>query len=441
MRTLKLVLIKELKSMIRDPKILIAMILVPVLVTGIIYGIAIGFTHQVTVEVKKTGGTIILVDHDRGNWSTRVKEIIKEEGYETIEAGSIDEAVDLLKNSDALGVIVVPRGFSENITRLSPARLETITAIRSLSLLALMRTGKIGSVVSSLSENITGIILEERGIPRNFTKGAVQGEAAVLLKNNIIRADDIEAIIGGIIISSIMIPVIILVLAGFIAQLSATSIAVEKEEKMLETLLSLPLSRMQLIAGKIIASAIIGLLGLILYGGLIGWYFSSLAGISGGGASSAGFSSMLSSMMDTVGGFTVTALLVSMVGLILFVLGLAILLALFVEDVRSAQLVSSYITMPLAFMVFIALFIDISSMPQTTRIILAFIPMVNTGLIIPLGYIGDTTSIIIAMFSTLVYSVVIMWVAAKVITTEKVFTLRLFKRGRRKGFKLIGVRR
>ncbi len=440
MRTLKLVLIKELKSMIRDPKILIAMILVPVLITGIIYGISIGFSQQMATELKKTGGTVILVDLDKGNWSTRVREIIEEEGYKIIEAGNVDEAIELLKNSDALGVIVVPKGFSDNITALTPARLETVTAIRSLSLLALMKTGKIGAVVSSLSENITGIILEERGIPRNFTEGAVQSESMVLLKNNIIRAEDTGAIIGGIIMTSIMIPVIILVLAGFIAQLSATSIAVEKEEKMLETLLSLPLSRMQLIAGKIIASAIIGLLGLALYGGLIGWYFSSLAGMGGEGASATGASSVLSSVIDAVGGFTITALLVSMVGLVLFVLGIAILLALFVEDVRSAQIVSSYITMPLAFMVFIALFIDISSMPQTIRMVLAFIPMVNTGLIIPLGYIGDTTSIIIAMFSTLAYSVVIMWVAARIITTEKVFTLRLFKRGR-KGFKLIGVRR
>lgn len=440
MRTLKLILIKELKSMIRDPKILIAMILAPILITGILYGIVIGLSQQMAAELRKTGGTVILVDLDKGNWSTRVREIIEEEGYRVIEAGGVDEAIDMLRKSDTLGVIVVPKGFSDNITSLKPARLETITAIRGLSMLALMKTGKIGYVVSSLSENITGIILEERGIPRNFTEGAVQSESMVLLKNNIIQAEDAHAIIGGIMMTSIMIPIIILILAGLIAQLSATSIAVEKEEKMLETLLSLPLNRMHLIAGKILASAIVGLIGLVLYGGLITWYFSSLAGMGGGTASSTGVSTVLSSIMDAVGGFTITALMVSMIGLVLFVLGIAILLALFAEDVRSAQIVSSYITMPLVFMLFVVLFIDVSSMPQTTRLVLAFIPMVNTMLIIPLGYIGDTTSITIAMFSTLAYSVVIMWVAARMITTEKVFTLRLFKR-RRKGFRLSSGKR
>ena len=102
MRTLKLVLIKELKSMIRDPKILIAMILVPVIITGIIYGISIGFTRQMASEAAKTGGTIVFVDLDKGNWSSRVREIIEDEGYKIIEANSVDEAIDILRNSDAL---------------------------------------------------------------------------------------------------------------------------------------------------------------------------------------------------------------------------------------------------------------------------------------------------------------------------------------------------
>ncbi len=427
MKTFKIILVKELKSMIRDPKIIIAMIIVPLILTGIMYAAMIGFMGQVAREAEKKGGSLVLVDMDHGNWTGTVKELLKMNGYRLINASSLDEAWRILGSSNALGALVIPKGFSENLSSIKPAHISVYTVIRSISILSFTRSGKVMEAVTILSKNLTLIVTTRHGVPKEFVEKPVDARLAILLKNKLLETRDVEAVIGGLITTVIIIPILVMILSGFIAQLSATSMAVEKEEKMLETLLSLPLSRTQLIAAKITAAAIIGFLGVLVYGGLYIWFFSSLTTV-GSSTSTSVVTAGISALYSIIGPYTITGLFIALIGLVLFILGLAILLSLFVEDVRSAQIVSGYIVFPLAILVFISMFIDPVSMDQTTRLIVAAIPMINVGLIIPYGFIGDYSSIIVAVASSLVYAGIVIWFTGRVVSTEKVFTMRLFKK-------------
>jgi ABC-2 type transport system permease protein len=425
--------------MIRDPKILISMIIVPLILTGIMYAATVSFVGQVAREAARKGGIIIVVDMDHGNWTSYALKMLEKQGYRIVQAGNVSEAVWMAEETNVLGVIVFPHGFSNNITRLKPGHIVVYSPIRSISMLAVTSAGRIQAATRIIENNITSRIIVMHGLPVNFTRQPLRENRIVILKNRLIETrESIDAIIGPLIMSVIMIPILVIVLAGFIAQLSATSIAVEKEEKMLETLLSLPMSRGQLIAAKITASAIVGLIGLAAYLGMLGWYFASLMSV---GSTSSGVSigSIFSGLLDAVGSYTIISLIATLTGLVILILGLSILLALFVEDVRSAQLVSAYVITPLAFLVFIALIIDPLQIGSTGRIIVSLIPMVNAGFIIPTGYIGDYISPTIAMISTFTYAGIVIWFASRIISTEKIFTIRLFKR--KKGFTLLGWRR
>jgi len=61
------ILIKELKELMRDPKILIGMIVLPLIMFPVL-GLVMGYAVQ-TAQTETQRTTLLVIDNDRGNWS------------------------------------------------------------------------------------------------------------------------------------------------------------------------------------------------------------------------------------------------------------------------------------------------------------------------------------------------------------------------------------
>ena len=433
-----IIFMKEMKSIIRDPKILITMIIVPVVMTSLMYGIMGTMTTQAVQQAMKPGGKVLLVDLDHGSWAQNLTKYLISEKYTLIKYNSVDEA---LKNyDDALCVLVIPKGFSENLTRGVRAYVQIYYKIRGVSFTSMMTGFKIYGAINKYADTISKEIIEKAGLSPEFVSSPVNGTSNVVIGNTIIKNVDPSQVTGPLLMMGVFVPMIIGLLAGFVAQLSATSIAVEKEQKMLETLLTLPLSRFSLIAAKVTAAFIVSLIGGGAYFVVLGWYFSQVTSMgettSGGAASSA----VLSALMKAVGMQTPIALVVAGFGTLFLALGIALVLAMFVDDVRSAQIISGYIIAPLMISIFIGMFINISSMPPAQQTILAAIPFINIVFIMNLGLAGNVFAELVAAVSSWIYAGIVLYIASRIIGTEKIFTMKLFKKRakrRTRGFHLL----
>ncbi len=429
------IFIKEMKSIIRDPKILITMIIVPIVLTGLMYGIMGAMTTQAVKQAMKPGGEILLVDLDHGYWAENFTNYLTSRKYTVINYNDIGSAI---KNYDnALCILVIPKGFSENLTRGYRAYLQVYYKIRGISFTSMMTGYKIYGVIRQYSDKISKQILEKAGLSPEYVSSPVNSTSNIVIGNTIIRNIDPSQVTGPLFMLGLFVPLIIGLLAGFVAQLSATSIAVEKEEKMLETLLTLPLSRFSLIAAKVAAAFMVSLIGGGAYFVIVAWYFSQISSL--GATSSSASSIALSALIKTVGVRTPAILIVAGFGTLFLALGIAILLAMFVDDVRSAQIISGYIIAPLMISIFIGLFIDIASMSPIQQTIIAAIPFANLVFILNLGLAGNVTAQLVAAFSSWAYATIILYIASRIIGTEKIFTMKLFKRKRRNfyGFHLL----
>ncbi len=428
MSAFKTILYKELKSMIRDPKIIIAMIISPFIIVGLMYGIMIFSTQQMVRETLYGKGTIIYIDNDHGYWARNFTSYLEKIGYKLVKTNSSEELFNKISDRRIVCGIIIPKGFSENITRNKTAYLKIYVYVHSPSMTSLMSKTKIFTIIDSFSENLTAISLTMHGLNPKYVMKPVNTSINILLRDKLVKVEDFESVIGSMILASIFIPLLVMILASFLVQLTSTSIAVEKEEKMFETILSLPINRFEFIAAKIVAAVLVGFLGLGLYGVLFLWYFSSIANISTSGSTS---SPIFASISTVYSPSTIPLLIIALIGMILFILGLSIILALFVEDVRSAQMLTSYIVLPLVFMMIINMFLDISGYDPLTRHLLALIPLLNIGFLSTYMFIEDYVSIYITAFSSIIYALIIMYIASKLISTEKVFTLRLFRKKRK----------
>ena len=81
LRGFRNILIKELKELIRDPKILIGIIIIPVIMFPVL-GLVIGYAEQTAIEqAQKT--TVLILNNDGGNWSETLISYLQAAGAET----------------------------------------------------------------------------------------------------------------------------------------------------------------------------------------------------------------------------------------------------------------------------------------------------------------------------------------------------------------------
>ncbi|MEM2798644.1 MAG: hypothetical protein QW670_02475, partial [Candidatus Bathyarchaeia archaeon] len=108
-------LLKELKELARDPKILLGMIIVPMVIFPVIGGV-MGYAIQSAKE-QAVKMNIFVVNNDAGEWSIRFINFLKELGVQVQVLENIelkDENVQwLLSSYNATMLLEIPPGFSK----------------------------------------------------------------------------------------------------------------------------------------------------------------------------------------------------------------------------------------------------------------------------------------------------------------------------------------
>ena len=108
-------LIKELKELIRDPKILLGTIIVPLIMFPML-GAVMSFSVQ---SAQETAGktTVIVLNHDGGSASLEFIDYINS-SLRVVEtqAARITDAIPLLAENNATEIVEIPTDFTKNVT-------------------------------------------------------------------------------------------------------------------------------------------------------------------------------------------------------------------------------------------------------------------------------------------------------------------------------------
>lgn len=419
-----LFVVKEFKSMARDPKMLIAMIVVPLILMFVVYGFIGQATIQQIQQAVKESGAVSVLDLDKDAYSNVFISFLNKMGLivklvEINDAANISSIIDRI---DTKILYVIPRGFSFNISNSLQTSILTYVKIESLTI------GEGGIVevadryISIFNRFLLTALAKEKGVPEQFVAGIVSSNTRGLLAGKII--EDPQMFFGIITMGSLFIPLIILLLVLFAAQLIATGIAVEKEEKMFETLLSLPISRMSVIGAKLFVSFMISITYMVIYSLalfqlLLGRIFEVMIPIE----QISGYNIMVAYAMPSE---VVPYMLANIIGLALFMVSIALLLSLFAEDVRTAQAIIGNIIGPSVILVYLPMFIEVSS--HSVKTVLSLIPIANTVFLPKLALLQDSISLILASVSNIVYGIIVFIIIRKIVNSETIFTLKLFRR-------------
>ena len=415
-------LLKELKELARDPKILLGMIIVPMVIFPVIGGV-MGYAIQSAKE-QAVKMNIFVVNNDAGEWSIRFINFLKELGVQVQVLENIelkDENVQwLLSSYNATMLLEIPPGFSKNVTAYfsnpnTKAYLRFYGVITSASLFETAGSSMVDSLVNQFNRCVAPDVLLT--------------EKSTVIKGEVKRGID-PAMISSLMMSqSIALPVTVMILLTYSVQIAATSVAMEKEEKTLETLLTIPMDRFAILLGKLSSSVIIAAVGAVAYmvgyGYMVNIMLSNIPGALNLDLASLG-------LAPSPAGYLLLG--VSLFVTIFSALALAVILSAFAEDVRSAQSYVGFIY-PFVFLpAFALMYLDISALPLAVRLLFYAIPFSHPIIASKAVLTGDYFTVVIGIIYVSIFTIVIMYIASRLFATEKILTMKLrFKGLKRRG--------
>ena len=407
------IVVKEIKELVRDPKILVGMIIVPLIMFPLM-GFAIQTSQQSAQESLKLV-PIAIADLDNSSYSHNLIKYLEINATNLaitqLNVSTTQDALSFMRGSNETALIIILQGYGMNISTGEKGTVKVYSVFTAGSLVEQTSSQAVNSWLTAYNS------LSEPVDPKQYS--IVKGEPV----------DVNPQVLFGVVFSQVFImPFTILMLLIFAMQLASTSVAMEKEEKTLETLLTAPIDRFTILAGKLTGSIVVAIIGAAAY--LVGfmYYFNSFSLSTGTAGAS----------VDLVAlGLTPSLLGYVLIGASLFVsllsaLALAVVMSAFADDVRGAQSLVGFLYVLFILPMFFMMFSDINSLPLGLRIVLLAIPYTHPMLAAKATITGDYLLAGLGVVYVSVFTVVVLYVAARLFATEKILTMKLRFRGFRR---------
>jgi len=417
------ILVKELKELMRDPKILIGMIVLPLIMFPIL-GLVMGYAAQ-SAQEQALQATLLVVDNDNGIWTKAfVGNLTTSLNVIVVNNTSPQNVVNqgLLAQFNSTTFLEIPSGFSDNLTRHAAGEPN---ATGTVNVYGVFNGG--GGIFSSIgSSAVTSVV---GGFNRAVAPNVVGITQSSIIKGVIEQGVDSSMLSGLMLSQSIALPITIMIMLTYAMQIAATSVAMEKEEKTLETLLTTPVDRFAILMGKVSSTIIVA--GVAAVTVLIGYNYM-IGSISRGVMSSVGGAGVDLVALGLVPSFFGYVLLgVSLFFTLLSALALAVIMSAFSENVRGAQALVGYVY-PLIFIPSLALiYLDVNTLPLALKAVLYAIPYSHPIIASKAVVVGDYGTVLFGIVYVAIFTIAIMYAASRLFATEKILTAKL-KLGRRR---------
>ena len=381
-------------------------------------------------EVRKAIGvqTISALDEDGSAASQALLKGLESARFKILDQSgkTKDQAIETAKAGESKLLLVIPKGFGDSLTELKPSEIETYSFMRSFSLIGARGQIVVQSVISALNEALSNNFLREKlpDMDPASLKKPIKSKDFVVVQDKM--AEGSANMVAGLISQqSLLIPVVLMMIVIYSSQMVISAVAMEKQNKTLETLLTVPIKRTSIITAKMLAAGLVGLISAGVY--MVG--FKSFFGGIGDEAGMAGIQAGGASMMRQLGlYFDTTGYIIlgfSIFLAILVALALAMILGVLAEDFRSAQ----NMIMPLMFMVmipyFISLFADINTVSLPVKIFILAIPFSHPFLVSQNLYLGNYGMIAAGLAYMLVVFIILVISAARIFSSDKILTMKL----------------
>ena len=405
---------KELKELFTPATFL------PIIIVALLFSL-MGNGIQGVTETVNEPPIIGIINEDNGSLASIATGVLNNNSKVVFNSSTLQEkqtGLDFVKQENGVALIIINHNFTDQILSGKQATIEIYWIMKGAGLLDTISSSIVENLLTTIRTNIS-MELIQGNTSANATNATVVLDPTIRLETTYLKDKEFVGISPNILsqmlsTQSLFIPIIMMMIIIMAGNIVITSMALEKESKTFETLLTMPVKRTSIVTGKIVASAVIGLILAVIYMIGMNYYFQGFQ-FSGGGEILTKYNLVL----DTQG-FII-------VGISLFIaliagLALCMLLGTFAKNYKSAQTLTFPITMLALVPMFITMFADFDTLPLAVKALIFAIPFSHPMMAPRALIFGNYTLVIGGIIYVTIFAIVTIAIVVWLFKTDRILT-------------------
>ncbi|WP_448522821.1 ABC transporter permease [Pseudothermotoga sp.] len=338
---------------------------ISIVAMAVIYAMIGKGVGSITEEVSKKP-IVAVVNLDKGEFSKAIEDAV--ESYATViyKGDNVDDAVEKLKKSNGSALLIVQEDFTQKISSNQQTKIKVVSMLKGLGIMDTVPSEVFKEFLSALEHRMVLTLLTKYGVENpSFALDPIDREEATMYLDKVLEGMSPSQLLNYLSNRWLIVSIVVMMLIIMSGSTVISSLGLEKENKTLETLLTMPVARSHIILAKILAATIAGLVMAGIY--MVGFslYMRSFEIPASSG---------IDLSMDVVD-YSVVAL--SMFSALLCGISIAMLLGLISKDFKSAQTLTFPLVALAVFSMLLTMFKDLSTMPAGLKIVAFAIPFTH----------------------------------------------------------------
>jgi len=390
--------------------------LIPIIIFAVIFG-SLGNVFGGATEGLSEPPKIAIINDGTGGISQFVEMDMTARSEVLYNGTDLDQAIQVVSDQGGTAVFVITSEFDQNITENKSGVIQIYWILEGSGLLDGLTTEAAAGMLSQVSYDLSKAIIDS-----HYTDNStVILEPINATQTTIYKGTEMPGVTPGMILAvmssqSFIVPLIVVMVVIYAGSMVVTSMGNEKENKTLETLLTLPVRRTYIVFGKLAGAAIVGLLLAAIYMVGLGYYMSSL--ISGATLDLSQYGISLD-LLDYI-----------LIGISLFLallsaLALCMILGIFTKNYKAAQTMTLPVTMLALIPMFVLMFSDFSTLPLVAQVLVFAIPFSQPIIAINSLMFGEFAIVLVGIAYQTAFAVGAMFVAVYLFKKDILLTGRV----------------
>lgn len=410
MNVLTNIIRKELKELMTPATFL------PIIIIAILFG-SMGNTIGGIEEELKEKPVIGYINADEGLFSKIATYVLNQSAdivYKSSNISNKENGIKKIQEKNGVALVIIQKNFSENIMLGKHSEIEIYWIMKGAGLMDSISSSVVEELISVINHNITTELIQNNiSVNATVILEPTYKNETTYFKGKEFHDLSPSQISGILSQQSTFIPIVIMMIIVTSGGTVISSMALEKENKTLETLLTLPVNRFSIVSGKIIASALVGLVLAVIYILGLGVYMQSFQFQEA--TSFSGFDLTLSSFDLVLVGISIFVTLIA-------ALSFCMLLGTLAKNYKSAQILTFPVTLLALIPMFITMFKDFDTLPTVLKGIVFAIPF-SHPMIAPRALLFDDYFLVISgIIYVSIFALVMIAIVVWIFKTDRLLT-------------------
>jgi ABC-2 type transport system permease protein len=415
---------KEIKELL-TPATLVPIIVIAVLF-GSLGGVIGGVEDQLSEPPK-----IALINNDGQLLSEVARTVMNTSGELVYDGDNVQEALQVLDDTGGVSLFIIPSNFTSDILSNSTGTIEAYWIMRGAGILDTVPGSAADAVLGDVDRAISAtLITYDLSDNASIILNPTQLTETTIFKDKEMSGISPPTIAGVMSQQSFVMPLIVMMVIIYAGSIVISSMGSEKENKTLETLLTMPVSRTSIVFGKLMGAAVVGLVMAIIYMLGMSYYIGNIMG---------------SANIDLAQyGLTLNALDYVLVGIslftaLVFALALCMILGIFTKNYKAAQTMTLPVTFLAMIPMFVTMFTDFDTLPTVAKVVIFAIPFSHPMIAMRSLMFDDYALVLAGIAYSTVMALAVMFIAVTLFKKDILLTGRVSRKEGKSRYPIVAL--